>query len=142
MKIFFDTNVYVAEALLGETAERLLAATEKAGWRIYASAYLLDELVRVLTEQLQFSRRLAALSRMRIIHRAMLVEPRPSRHQVPADAKDSPILQAALEAGVDYLVSNDRHLLDLHPYQGLRIISMADYFQMLVNEGHHPTEDA
>jgi hypothetical protein len=30
MKIFFDTNVYVAEALLGETAEEMLAATEQA----------------------------------------------------------------------------------------------------------------
>ena len=27
MKVFFDTNVYVAEALLGETAERLIEAT-------------------------------------------------------------------------------------------------------------------
>jgi putative PIN family toxin of toxin-antitoxin system len=135
MKVFFDTNVYVAEALLGETAERLLAATEKAGWRIYASTYLLDELVRVLTEQLQFSRRLAALSRMRIIRRAGLVEPGASRHQVPTDPTDSPILKAALEAGVDYLVTNDRHLLDLHPYQGLRIVSIANYVQLLVNEG-------
>src|SRR5262249_7233480 len=125
MKVFFDTNVYVAEALLGETAEQLLAATEKAGWRIYATSYLLDELGRVLTEQLQFSRRLAALSRMRIIRRAGLVEPGTSRHQVATDPKDSPILKAALESGVDYLVTNDRHLLDLHPYQGLRIISMA-----------------
>ena len=28
MKIFFDTNVYVAEALLGEAAEEMLAARE------------------------------------------------------------------------------------------------------------------
>ena len=27
MKIFFDTNVYVAEALLGEAAEEMLEAT-------------------------------------------------------------------------------------------------------------------
>jgi len=37
VKIFFDTNVYVAEALLGRTAERLLVATGKAGWRIFVS---------------------------------------------------------------------------------------------------------
>jgi hypothetical protein len=30
MKVFFDTNVYVAEALLGEGAEAMLSATEKA----------------------------------------------------------------------------------------------------------------
>ncbi len=62
MKVFFDTNVCVAEALLGQMAEQLLEATERASWRIYASLYLLDELERVLTEKLGFSRRLANLS--------------------------------------------------------------------------------
>jgi len=135
MKIFVDTNVYVAEALLGEAAEDMVAATERASWRIYASAYLLDELQRVLTEELGFSPRLAALSRRRIVRRAQMVEPGASRHAVSDDVKDTPILRAALEAVVDYLVTNDRHLLDLNPYEGLRIISMAEYYKLLQSEG-------
>jgi predicted nucleic acid-binding protein len=131
MKIFFDANVYVAEALLGETAEEILVATEQAGWRIFASAYLLDELERVLAERLGFSRRLAVLSRQRTVRRAKLVEPGASRHEVPQDAKGSPILRAALAAGADYLVTNDRHLLTLHPYEGLQIVSMTDYRRLL-----------
>jgi putative PIN family toxin of toxin-antitoxin system len=134
MKIFFDTNVYVAEALLGETAEELLAATERAAWRIYASSYLLDELERVLA-RLGFSRRLAVLSRKRIIHRASMVEPGASHHAVPLDVADTPILRAAVAAGVDYLVTNDRHLLELDPYEGVRIVSMTQYHQILLNEG-------
>lgn len=134
MKIFFDTNVYIAEALLGEAAEEMVTATEQASWRIYTSTHLLDELERVLTE-LGFAARLAVLSRQRIIRRATLVEPPASRHQVPDDAKDTPILRAALEAGVDYLVTNDRHLLKLNPYEGLRIISMTEYHALLVAEG-------
>jgi putative PIN family toxin of toxin-antitoxin system len=135
MKIFFDTNVYIAEALLGENAAELLGATEHASWRIHASDYLLDELERVL-ERLGFSRRLALSSRQRIIRRASLVEPGASRHEVPTDAADTPILRAAVAAGVDYLVTNDRHLLGLDPYEGVRIVSMTDYRQILVNEGH------
>ena len=65
MKVFFDANVYVAEALLGEAAEEMVAAAERAGRRIFVSTYLLDELERVLTERLNFSRRLAVLSRRR-----------------------------------------------------------------------------
>ncbi len=80
MKVFFDTNVYVAEALLGEAAAEMLAATEQASWRIYASSHLLDELERVITEGLGFSRRLAWLSRGRIARRATMVEPGASRH--------------------------------------------------------------
>jgi predicted nucleic acid-binding protein len=135
MKIFFDTNVYVAEALLGDAAEEMLAATEQGTWRIYSSGYVLDELERVLTEGLGFSRRLALLSRGRIMRRAAMVEPGASRHTVVDDVADTPILRAALAAGVDYLVTNDRHLLDIDPYEGLRIVSMTQYRQLLVNEG-------
>ncbi len=135
MKVFFDTNVYVAEALLGQAAEQLLEATERATWRIYASIYLLDEVERVLTEKLGFSRRLAFLSRRRIIRRAQLVEPGASRHAVPGDPADSPILRAALAAGADYLVTNDAHLLALDPYEGLRIVSMDRYYRMLRDGG-------
>jgi putative PIN family toxin of toxin-antitoxin system len=136
VKVFFDTNVYVAEALLGQVAEQLLEATERPSWRIYASLYLLDELERVLTEKLGFSRRLAYLSRRRIIHRANLMEPGASHHAVPQDSADSPILRAALAAGADYLVTNDAHLLALNPYEGLQIISMEDYYRLLRDEGH------
>ena len=37
MKVFFDTNVYVAEALLGGAAERMLEATSKACCKIASS---------------------------------------------------------------------------------------------------------
>jgi predicted nucleic acid-binding protein len=63
MKVFFDTNVYIAEALLGQMAEQLVEATERASWRTYASLYMLDELERVLTVKLGFSRRLAVAGR-------------------------------------------------------------------------------
>ena len=135
MKILFDTNVYVAEALLGQAAEQMIEATIRGSWRILTSIYILDELERVLTEELEFSRQLAILSRKRIMRRSILVDPSTSRHVVPDDPKDSPILQAALKAGADYLVTNDRHLLDLSPYEGLRIVSMTDYYQILVDEG-------
>jgi uncharacterized protein len=139
MKIFFDTNVYVAEALLGEAAEEMLAATRQASWRIYASSYVLVELERVLIE-LGFSNKLASLTIRRIAARATRVEPGASRHTVPQDIADTPILRAALAAGADYLVTNDRHLLALNPYQGLRIVSMTDYRQLLLNEGLIPPE--
>lgn len=135
MKVFFDTNVYVAEALLGDAAERMVKATVKGSWRIYSSIFVLDELERVLAEELGFSRRLAILSRKRILRRSILTDPTATRHVVPDDPQDGPILQAALEAGVDYLVTNDKHILQLSPYEGLQIITMTDYFSLLAHKG-------
>ncbi len=135
MKIFFDTNVYIAEALLGATAERLIQATLKGSWRVFTSPQVLDEVQRVMETRLRCSRRFAVLTRKRVMRRASLVFPRPSRVSVPGDPDDSPILQAAVLAGADYLVTNDRHLIELSPYGGLRIVSMADYHQLLVERG-------
>jgi putative PIN family toxin of toxin-antitoxin system len=136
MRVFFDTNVYIAEVLLGGAAEQIVAATLKARWRIFSSGYVLDETERVLTEKFSFSRRLGRLSRERARRRATLVLPRSSRHRVPYDPDDNPVLRAALSAGADLLVTNDKHLLALHPYESLRIISMTTYFDLLVSEGH------
>jgi len=36
-----------------------------------------------------------------------------------------------LAAGADYLVTNDTHLLALSGYEGLRILSMSDYYRLL-----------
>ncbi|HXU34230.1 MAG TPA: putative toxin-antitoxin system toxin component, PIN family [Thermoanaerobaculia bacterium] len=133
MKVFFDTNVYVAEALSGDAAQRMLAATVKAAWRISISPYVLDEIEQVMSVQLRFSRRFAFLTRQRAKRRATLVEPGPSRHQVPGDPGDSPILQAAIAASVDILVTNDAVLLGLSPYEGLEILSMSSYYRLLLD---------
>ena len=137
MKIFFDTNVYIAAALLGGMAERVVDATHDARWRVYASDYLLGEIERVLAEKLGLSRRLAALARNRARRRATSLVPvgGPSRHLVPGDPDYSPILQAAVACGADYLVTNDVHLLAMHPYQSLQILSITAYRDLLRGRG-------
>jgi len=134
MKIFFDTNVYVAEALRGNGARRILGATVNGRWRIYANGYVIDELKRVLVDRLGFSAEVAALARTKITRRSRWVVVR-SRAQVPQDPKDSPILQAALTCGADYLVTNDRHLLSIRPVEGIRIVSMDEYYEILRANG-------
>ena len=65
MKVFFDTNVYVAEALLGDAASQIVAATVEARWRIFSCGYVLDETRRVLTEKFGFSWRFGRLTQKR-----------------------------------------------------------------------------
>lgn len=131
MKIVFDTNVYVAESLGGETAKRIIASTLRASWRIYISQYIIDELIGVMAEDLELPRRAAILAGIQALRRSQLVGIVPSRHIVPHDPADSDVLRTVIQAGADYLVTNDRHLLTLDPYQGIHIVTMASYRQML-----------
>jgi putative PIN family toxin of toxin-antitoxin system len=135
MKIVFDTNVYVAEALTGGAAARVVAATLAAGWRVYCSDHIADELSVVIREALGLSQRFASLTRMRVQRRSVWVDLPSSRHVVPDDPKDNPILQTALAAGADYLVSRDAHLLSLGMYEGVNVISVAAYYRVLEDQG-------
>jgi uncharacterized protein len=134
MKIVFDTNVYVAEALGGDTATRILVSTRQASWRIYISRYIIDELNAVMIEDLALPRRSAALATVRALRRSRLIEPTPSRHTVPEDAADNEVLRTAVSAGANYLVTNDRHLLSLHPYESIQIVTMAAYRRILEDQ--------
>jgi predicted nucleic acid-binding protein len=128
----------MSRRLVGDAAELMLRSTVQAGWRIFVSDYVLDETVRVMIDDLGFTNRIAGLTRERCQRRARLVAETVSRHEVPDDPNDSPILRAALAAGADLLVTNDADLLKLHPYEGLRIISMTDYLRLLEDEGLIP----
>jgi predicted nucleic acid-binding protein len=119
MKVFFDTNVYVAEALRGAAASRALQATARASWRIYVNDHVVEELEDVI-RRLGLSNKVASLSSSRVLRRATLVGAPSSRHTVPDDPDDSPIVSAALTAAVDYLVTNQEHLLELNPYKEAR----------------------
>jgi len=38
-------------------------------------------------------------------------------------------------ASVEYLVTNETHLLDLSPFEGMRIVSMSEYYRLLQDRG-------
>jgi uncharacterized protein len=50
---------------------------------------------------------------------------------VPDDPKDNHILAAALETSCEYVVSGDRHLLDIHDFQSIRIITPREFLTLL-----------
>jgi len=135
MKVFFDTNVYAGEVSGGIACQAVLVATSVAGWCVYTSRHVVEELTRVIVERLNLSRRTAHLAGRRVGRRAMVVDPRDTRRIVPDDPVDTPVLRAALFSGADYLVTNDRHLLSLDPYEKLRIVSLASYYRLLEERG-------
>jgi putative PIN family toxin of toxin-antitoxin system len=134
MKVFFDTNVYVAETLLGGGAADIMSAMSRGKCRIFVNQHVVDETAHVLADYMRLSKRFIRLTEQRILRRSTLVEGH-SKAKVPADAKDTPVLRGALACAAHYLVSNDKHLLALDPFESLRIVSMAEFIDILKARG-------
>jgi putative PIN family toxin of toxin-antitoxin system len=94
---------------------------------------LLDELVEKLQSKLSFS---AAQSLATVADLLTFLRVVPISGQlkaVPADPDDDKVLECAVQAGATHIVTGDRrHLLPLGSFQGIAIVSAADFLTAVV----------
>jgi predicted nucleic acid-binding protein len=57
---------------------------------------------------------------------------------VPNDSKDDMVIAAALEANAAYIISEDRHLLALGEYQGIKVMERRQFAAELDRIGVPP----
>jgi len=135
VKVLFDTNVHVSDAIHGGSATRAITATLKARWKVFVCPTILTEVERVIRTKFNRSQSFANAT-VEILRDVSEVADEPvTRHHVPGDPDDSPILRAAMAAGVDYLVTGDAKLLALSSVEGVRIISLTEYLRVLQSHG-------
>lgn len=135
MKLLLDTNVLVSKAIGGRRAAAIVNSATRARWRLYTSQYILAEVHRILTAKLGAPLRLAQIQVDAIQRHSAIVGAESSRHVVPGDRADDPVLQAAVLAGVDFLVTDDVVLQRLSPYEGIRIISTSELERVMREMG-------
>ena len=127
MKVVFDTNVYISEALFNALAEVVLKAGREHAFSVYISDFILGEIQHVLVNQFHTTRRFALLTVRRARRFARLVATRQRSYEEVIDKKDHPVLETAINKGADYLVTGDKHLLAVSPYQGIVILRVGDF---------------
>ena len=137
MRAVLDTNVLVSAVLsAGSPPDSILRAWRSGDFELATSAALLRELETVLKRD-HIAGRLGWSSGERqafvrdLSERAILAAPRTRLEVVLADPSDNRVLEAAGAAQADYVVSGDRHLLDLKSYEGVQIVTPARFVAIL-----------
>ncbi|MEO8065617.1 MAG: putative toxin-antitoxin system toxin component, PIN family [Candidatus Doudnabacteria bacterium] len=57
------------------------------------------------------------------------------RLDVVEDSEDNKILESAVAAGADYLITSDHHLLKLEKFRGIRMVRPAEFWHIYEDEG-------
>jgi putative PIN family toxin of toxin-antitoxin system len=136
MRIVADTNTVLSGLLWAGPPRRLLDRARERTLTLCTSATLLAELAEVIARD-KFVQRVqaAGLSAAELVQDyerlAEIVEPQPLPAPVCRDPDDDHVLACALAAQVRLIVSRDKDLLDLHPYQGIPILASAEALQHL-----------
>jgi len=65
-----------------------------------------------------------------LLNTAELVAPTECIELLTADPTDNKVLECACECNADYIVTGDRHLLDLKEFRGIKIVRPAEFLRL------------
>lgn len=127
MKVVFDTNIFVSALTLpGGRGDQALARIIEGEDSLAFSKAILDELLLVLARKFARDREELARVAVFLCNLAELVEPEELVSALD-DEPDNRILECALAASADCIVTGDRAMLALREFKGIRIASLRDY---------------
>jgi len=127
VRVVFDTNILVSALTLpGGRADSALRRIVGGEDSLAVSRSIIDELLSVLARKFAYDRE--ALSRVAVFLADLgeMVEPRQS-FRILADDPDNRILECAVAAGADLIVTGDRAMLAETEFRGIRIVSLREY---------------
>lgn len=132
-RVVFDTNVIISGFLFGGHPRALINLAIQGVIRSYISTTILNEVRGVLLRPkfgLSGDQVLAFVEALSDLCEVVL--PVVTVDDVKEDPDDNIILECALAADADIIVSGDSHLLDIKIWRGIRILPPAIVFNLTV----------
>lgn len=139
-RIVLDSNVIVSAFLFGGPPARLLEHAVAGAVQCFTSLPILDE-VRDVLQRPKFGLSPGqALSLIEELHDLCeVVTPKERIRAVTADPDDNAVLECALAAEADLVVSGDSHLLDLRKWRRIRMMSPAAALKVIEGDPEGPS---
>lgn len=127
-----DTNV-LASALFWSGAEATLVGLVEAGiLEGYTSPAIMEELTRVLKyPRFGLTEEEVEDARNYYVMVLVVVKPGVTVNVVEEDPEDNRVLECALQAHVDFIVTGDKHLLKIREHRGVRIVRASEFLEAL-----------
>jgi len=129
--VVLDTNILISSVFWrGQPYQVVLAAIQKK-FTLCLSPSILRECEEKLRNKFRFPEEKLKKFMGLLISASERIVPLLKIDAVKSDAKDNHIIECAVTARADYIVSGDHHLLDLKVYQGIQILSAKQFLERI-----------
>ena len=132
MRAVLDTNVFISGVFWAGTPGKILDAAQNDKFQLVTSLECIYELHRVLNEfKDKLGSDLADFWTIFAISKSLITLPQTRFSDIKEDPDDNKFLDAAVAGKVEYIVSGDKHLLNLGKFRNIKIIRPADFLSLL-----------
>lgn len=134
IKVVFDTNVWISIFMEKKLRDEFSLAQQDL------TVYVSEDIGLEISKVLQYPQVAEVLRKIDIREKDLLkivrfnskkVEPKLKLHVIDEDVEDNKILECALAAGADTIVTGDKHLLELRKFKKTKILSPREFFDSL-----------
>ena len=131
-KIVLDTNVIVSAFGWKGSSHRIFQSCIDGDFQLFLSPPLLLEISKVLSyKKLNFNQEEIDEFMSIILETAEFIEPELTLDLVSDDPSDNRILECALVAGCEYIITGDRHLLKIKKINNIKIVSPDRFLKLI-----------
>ena len=130
LKIVLDTNILVSAILFGGKTKLILEKAIHGEIRLCISGPILDELSGVLQRRkFGYSPELVQVMLKELTDLSDFVDPSTAIDVVLEDREDNRILECAVEAEANYIITGNFHLLKLKRYRNIEILNPGAFLE-------------
>ena len=132
MRVVLDTNVIVSGLNFPGNERLVLELALRGRFELYLSTFILEEAAGVLTRKFGWDEERSSQALRALGNAGTVIYPRRLPEVIGGGHADNRILECAVEASADYLVTGDRrHLLPIGEHEGAKILNAPRFLSML-----------
>jgi putative PIN family toxin of toxin-antitoxin system len=130
LKVVLDTNVLISATLFGGKPRKILEKAIRGEIRLCLSEPMLEELSGVLRRsKFDYSPEMIQFILTELMGIADFVNPSEMIDVVSEDPEDNRILECAVEAKANYIITGDSHLLKLSRHLNIEILNATAFLE-------------
>ncbi len=134
MKITVDTNFLISSTQWGNSvSRRLLDIMIEKDIEIYITDFVIEEFSRVLKRDFKYDEEDVERFIEIVLSLTKLVVTKNEINIIKDDPSDNKIIECALESESDYILTYDKHLLNIKEYKGVKIIKPEEFLKVVFN---------
>jgi uncharacterized protein len=127
LRVVLDTNVYISAAILGRVCEEIVQTCRFSDLQVFISKDIIDEIGDKLSCKFLWQDDQVNVFLESIMEFCQIVKVNEKITYIKDDPDDDKILECAVSADCDFIISGDKHLLKLRSYREIKILNPADF---------------
>ena len=130
-KVVLDTNIFVSSIYWKGPSHKVVSKALDGEIKVFTSIEILQELDKVLRRDFDEPDDIVHRQISLIVDYATIITSSVKLAVVKKDPDDNKIVECAVSCNADYIITADKHLLELKEYAGIKIVTANEFLKLL-----------